>query len=181
MKAFAALAAGTFLLSIAAFAAAPVIPPLKPGLWEHSFTMKSQSGRMEAAMEEAQRQLEQMPAEQRRMMEQMLESQGMVMRPGGGVVKVCLTEADIARGALPEQEGCRQEILEQSRERLRVRFVCEGDPPTSGEGDITFHGPERYTGKATLRTEIDGQPDVMTVDQSGRWLSSDCGDIEPND
>lgn len=172
------MVSGVLLLAAVALAAAPPAP-LKPGLWEHSFTIKSQSGRVEAAITEMQRQIEQMPPEQRRMMEQMMAGQGMAMRPGGGVVKACLTEAEIARGALPQQEGCRQEVLEQSTERLRLRFVCAGDPPTSGEGEIVFHGPERYSGASTLNTELDGRPEVMTVEQAGRWLSADCGDVKP--
>lgn len=34
---------------------------MKPGLWEHSFTMKSQSGKMEQGMAELQKQIAAMP------------------------------------------------------------------------------------------------------------------------
>lgn len=176
MKSIVALA-GALLLAIPVFAAAPVALNLKAGLWEHTFRMGSESGRLEAAMEEMQRQLEQMPPDQRQMMEQMM--QGHMARPGGGTVNICLTQEEISRGAFPQQEGCQQEIVEQSRDRIRVRFVCDGDPPSSGEGEVTFHDPERYTGKATLSAEFDGEPDIMTIEQSGKWLSDDCGDVEP--
>jgi hypothetical protein len=45
---------------------------MKPGLWEHSFTMKSQSGKMEQGMAEMQQQIAAMPPEKRKQMEQMM-------------------------------------------------------------------------------------------------------------
>lgn len=169
--------AGFLLLSAAAMAAVKL--DVKPGLWEHSFTIKSESGQIEAAMAEMQRQLEQMPPAQRQMMEQMMASQGMSLRPGGSSVRACLTAEDIARGELPQQEGCQQQILEQGRDRLRVRFSCAGNPPTSGEGEVVFHNPTHYAGKAVLETAIEGRPERMTVEQVGKWISADCGAIKP--
>lgn len=149
--------------------------PLKPGLWEHSFTMKSESGRVEAAMAEMQRQLANMPPAQRKMMEDMMSGQGLSMRPGGGTIQVCLTQADIERGALPQEAGCSHEIIEQTRERMRLRFVCEG---ASGEGEVVFQGSDAYTGTTTLRTDMEGVTEVMTVQQTGKRLSGDCGSLK---
>ncbi|HJQ63709.1 MAG TPA: DUF3617 domain-containing protein, partial [Burkholderiales bacterium] len=41
---------------------------MRPGLWEHSFTMKSQSGQMEQSRKDMQQQMASMPPEQRKMM-----------------------------------------------------------------------------------------------------------------
>ncbi len=172
--------AGFLLLSAAALVAlAAVALDMKPGLWEHSFTIKSESGQIEAAMAEMQRQLEQMPPAQRQMMEQMMAAQGMSLRPGGSSVKACVTAEEIARGELPQQEGCEQQVLEQGRDKLRVRFSCAGNPPTSGEGEVVFHSPTHYTGKAAFETAIDGRSERMTVEQVGKWISADCGAIKP--
>ena len=56
-------------LSVAALALAAVTASAQtqaPGLWEHSFTMKSDDGKMEKAMAEMQKQLASMPPEQRK-------------------------------------------------------------------------------------------------------------------
>jgi hypothetical protein len=169
--------AGLLLSSAAALAA--VALDMKPGLWEHSFTIRSESGQIEAAMAEMQRQLEQMPPAQRQMMEQMMASQGMSLRPGGSSIRACMTAEEIARGQLPQQEGCEQQILEQGRDRLRVRFSCAGNPPTSGEGEVIFHSPTHYTGKAELETAIEGRTERMTIEQTGKWVGADCGAIKP--
>jgi hypothetical protein len=159
---------GAVLFSMQVSAAEPL--PLRPGLWEHSFTMKSQSGRIEAAMAEMQRQLEGLPPAQRKMMEDMMAGQGLSMGPRGGTIQVCLTEEDIRQGELPQEEGCTQEVLEQTRERMRLRFVCE---QASGEGEIVFQSPEAYTGVTTLRTDIDGETETMVVNQTGKRIG-DC-------
>ncbi|MDX9741629.1 MAG: DUF3617 domain-containing protein [Gammaproteobacteria bacterium] len=160
---------GLVLFSMQLVAAEPL--PLRPGLWEHSFTMKSESGRVEAAMTEMQRQLAGLPPAQRKMMEDMLAGQGLSMRPGGGTVQVCLTKEDIDRGALPQEEGCTHEVLEQTRERMRLRFVCEG---ATGEGEVVFHGPDAYIGVTTLRADIDGETETMVVNQTGKRIGDDC-------
>lgn len=161
---------GLMLFSMQLMAADPL--PLRPGLWEHSFTMKSESGRIEAAMAEMQRQLEGLPPAQRKMMEDMMAAQGLSMRAGGGTVQVCLTEEDIRRGDLPQEEGCKHEVLERNRDRMRLRFVCEG---ASGEGEVVFKGPDAYTGVTNLRTDVDGVTETMVVHQTGKRISGDCG------
>lgn len=60
---------------------------IRPGLWEHSFTIKTQSGEMEAAMTQMQKELAGMPPEQRKMIEQMMELKGVGMGTKGTSVK----------------------------------------------------------------------------------------------
>ena len=66
---------------------------LRAGLWEHSVRMSSQSGRLEAAMKEAQAAMAAMSPEERRMMEQMMGRQGAQFDVSGGQqrVRVCMT------------------------------------------------------------------------------------------
>lgn len=174
MRPLPILLAALLLLPAAAPAAETDI---KPGLWKHTFKIGSESGRLEAAIEEMQRQMEQMPAEQRQMMEQMMRHQG--MQPGGSAVEICLRGDEFSRGELPEQEGCRQEIVERKGNRLRIRFLCEGDPPSSGEGEFVIQDSTHYTGSARVNAELDGEPDVMRIEQVGEWIADDCGDVQP--
>jgi len=95
MKTFIiAAAVGTFLL-ISTQASAQV--RMRPGLWEHSFTVKSQSGQMEKAMADMQQQMASMPPEQRKMMEDMMAKQGMSMGAQGRSVKMCITKEQAER------------------------------------------------------------------------------------
>jgi hypothetical protein len=144
---------------------------MKPGLWEHSFTMKSQSGKMEQGMVELQKQIAAMPPEKRKQMEQMMAQSGVAMGAKVNVVKVCVTPEDAARMDMPKfNDQCKQEV---------VKFTCTGQPPTSGEGEVTFSSPTAYTSKSIVNTSVEGKPERMTMDQSGKWLAADCGAIKP--
>lgn len=153
---------------------------MRPGLWEHSFTMKSQSGQMEKSMSDMQSQMASMPPEQRKMMEDMMAKQGMSMGAGGRSVKMCITKEQAERDELPQQEGrCTQQVLQRTATTMKVKFSCTGNPPTSGESEVTFASPTAYTGKSTVNTTVQGKPERMNMEQSGKWLSADCGSIKP--
>ena len=179
MKFRLVLAAAPFILtSLVAHA-----QTVKPGLWEHSFKMKTQSGQMEAAMAQVQQQMASMPPEQRKMMEQMLASQGVGLGAKGQSVKVCITPEMAAKQDLPQQDGdCKQEILQRSAKSMKFKFTCKGTdgrPPTFGEGEVNFVSPTAYTSKSVINTSIEGKPERMNMDMAGNWLSGDCGNIKP--
>ena len=50
---------------------------IQPGKWKHEYSMSSESGVFEEAMNEVRKQLDALPAAQRRMVEDMMASQGM--------------------------------------------------------------------------------------------------------
>ena len=151
-----------------------------PGLWEHSFSMKSQGGEMEKAMAEMEKQMAAMPPEQRKQMEQMMASRGVGMGAQGTTVKVCLTKEDVARQSEPKfREGCTQQVVQRTGNTMKVKFECSKPQPLSGEGEMTFVSDKAYTGKSTVTTQADGKPRQMTMEMSGKWLAADCGDIKP--
>ena len=153
---------------------------MRPGLWEHSMAMKSQSGQMEAAMAEMQKSLASMPPAQRKQMEQMMAQSGVAMGAKVNVVKVCITPEDAARMEVPKyNDQCKQEVTQRSASTLKFKFTCTGQPPTSGEGEVTFNGPTAYTSKSVVNTRVDGKPERMTMDQAGKWLAADCGAVKP--
>lgn len=153
---------------------------MRPGLWEHSFTMKSQSGQMEKAMSEMQQQMASMPPEQRKMMEEMMAKQGMSMGAQGRSVRICITKEQAERDELPQQDGsCKQQVMQRSSNMIKVKFTCTGNPPASGESEVTFSSPTAYTGKSIVNTTVDGRPERMMMDQTGKWLSADCGNVKP--
>jgi hypothetical protein len=151
-----------------------------PGLWEHSFKMKSQDGELEKAMAEMQRQMAAMPPDQRKQVEQMMAERGMSMGAQGTVVKVCVTKEDVARKAEPQfGEGCTQQVLQRSASGMKVKFECTQPRPMSGEGEMRFISDKAYTGKSTLTAQSNGKAQQMTMEMAGKWLATDCGDVKP--
>lgn len=147
---------------------------IRPGTWQHSFTMKSESGQMEQAIEEALRQLQQLPESQRRMVEEMMARQGIDLGLAGTTVEVCITEEDLRQGSLPQQEGCEQSLEQQDANNFIFEFQCAGDPPYSGSGTLTRVNREHYTGTAEFETRMGGNPERITLVQEGRWLHESC-------
>lgn len=154
-------------------------PKLSPGLWEHSFTMKSQSGKMEKAMKEMQQAMASMPPEQRRQMEAMMGKQGVAIGPQGNSVKVCMSKEDAERDQPPPaQEGCTQ-TAQRSGNVWSISFKCQGPPPSSGNGSVTIQSPTAYSGIINVVTDVDGKAEKVEMATSGKWLGANCGNIKP--
>jgi hypothetical protein len=154
---------------------------LKPGLWQitHQTQGGGDMGRSMAAM---QQQLANMPPEQRKMVEQHMARQGVQAgsTPGGGMaVKVCVTPEMAQRNQVPGQHAdCSSTSQARSGNTMKVAFACT-NPPSKGEGEVTFTSPEAYTSKMTVTTTVQGKPQQMTMNSSGRWLAADCGSVKP--
>ena len=143
---------------------------MAPGKWQHNFTLQTASGEMEKAMAEMQKQLDAMPAQQRRMMEAMMKSQGMMLSGNGGSIEVCVSAEDIARGQLPTQDGCQQQLTEQDG-RYLLSFQC-AKPPSKGTGEFRLINSKAYEGKLTVETQVKGKTETMTMQQQGKWLGN---------
>lgn len=171
----AAVLLGTALLPLSAAA-----QKSEPGLWEYRIALKSGSGRMEGAMAQMQQELAKMPPEQRKMMEQMMASQGMGMAGGANTVRLCISKEQAARDEMPTgDDKCRQTSLTRSGNALRFAFVCEGNPPTKGEGSFTFQGGRAFSGQTVVDTVVEGKPERIESQIQARWLGADCGGIQP--
>ena len=151
-----------------------------PGLWEHSFKMKSQDGELEKGMAEMQKQMAAMPPDQRKQVEQMMAGRGMGMGAQGTTVKVCVTREDVARKAEPQfREGCTQQVLQRTASGMKVKFECTQPQPMSGEAEMSFISDKAYTGKSTLTSQVAGKPQQMNMEMAGKWLAADCGSVKP--
>jgi hypothetical protein len=151
---------------------------IRPGVWEHTATIKSQSGEIEKSMAQMNQQLASMPPEQRKMMENMMASQGVVQNAKGTTVRVCVTKENAKQGLIPASDGqCQQKILRRSGNSVWFKFTCKGNPSSSGEGEYTFIGDTAYKGKMTVRTISQGKTEVIQMNQTGKWISNDCKKI----
>jgi hypothetical protein len=172
------------LLVAAAAAAALSLPvaaqSLKPGLWEVS--NKMDNPQMNQAMAEMQKQLAAMPPAQRKQMEEMMAKQGVKMGSGGAqggmAAQICMTQEMTERGDVPIQGNCK--ITQQSRSgnTTKMAYTC-ANPPSSGEGTFTYHGPEAYSSRTVVKTTVQGKPETITMEGSGKWLKADCGNLKP--
>jgi uncharacterized protein YneF (UPF0154 family) len=155
---------------------------LKPGLWEVTQKIQTQSGETERAMADMQKQMAAMPPEQRKQIEEMMARQG--VKPGGGgdmSVKVCMTKEMIERNDMPMQQqrgDCKTTQQSRSGNTMKMAYTC-ATPPSSGEGEITYIGSEGYSMKMDVTTEVRGKPEKMNMQGSGKWMGADCGTVKP--
>ena len=197
------LVAGLVIISSMSLNAHALKVDMKPGLWEHTFKLDNssmgaitgaQQEQMTAAMEGMKKQMANLPPEQRKMMEDMMAkqgikvtdqgidmgAQGLSISKDGTKVKACITQAEIDRGEMPQaDENCEQKITQVSPKHFKATYVCKGEHASQGEGEIVFQNDKAYTGNMKMVTQINGKPQTIQGDQSGKWLSSDCGAIKP--
>jgi hypothetical protein len=172
-----ALALTAAAISAAGAAPAQAATQLKAGLWEQQLQMKSQSGRLEAALKQAEAAMAAMPAEQRKMMQEMMARRGMGMGVGGPrTVRVCLTQADVERNEPPPQQGCQTQSA-RNGDVWSVTYDCPGQGRS--EGTITLDSPTAYHGQFRLRAQADGHNEVVDMSTQGRWLGANCGAVAP--
>lgn len=171
------------ILPFAVLALAAALPAtaqtLKPGLWE--VTNRMNNPQMDQALAQVQQQMAAMPPEQRRQMEEMMAKQGARMVPsagGGMALQVCMTREMAERNEVPMQEGCAITSQQRTGNSAKMAFTCS-KPPSSGESQVTFAGPEAYTSRMKLTTSVSGKPETMTMEGAGKWLKADCGAIQP--
>lgn len=174
--------AAAALLGLASMSTTASAQQMKPGLWEITNRMQSQGGQMDNQMSQMQQQMAHMSAEQRKMVEDMMARQGMQVGrggPGGMTVKICMTKEMVERNELPSQRGdCKTTQQQRNGNTMTMAFTCT-NPPSSGEGQVTFASPESYTMKMVVNSQVDGQAQRMNMDATGKWLSSDCGNVKP--
>jgi hypothetical protein len=166
---------------------------IKPGLWEFRSTMKTESGALEAAMAEMQSRMATLPPEERRLMQEAMTAHGIEMdvdagsganrggTNGGGthVMRACITPQEAAELQFLTDPDCTQEIVQRRPDSLRIRFSCEGEDPSKGEGTISLQGDSRFTGRFRVESFADGERDTLDMTQEARWLADDCGEPSP--
>lgn len=156
---------------------------LKPGLWEVTNKMQGGSGQMQNAMSEMQKQMASMPPDQRKMMQEQMAKSGVKMGaagPAGGMsVKVCMTREMAEKNEVPAQQGdCKTTSQSRSGNTMKMAFACT-NPASSGEGQVTFNGPEAYSSKMSVSTQVNGKAEKVNMEGNGKWLAADCGNIKP--
>lgn len=173
------------LLSVAvlwALATAAHAQSSKPGLWEHRTTIKSGGGAMAQQMAEMQKQMAALPPDQRKAMEQMMAQQGMSLSADGQTttMRYCLTPEEAAKADVPSHDDdCQYTVTQRSATAMKVRFACTDEGRSTGEGEFQFKGNTAYSGSFSMTTRVDGKAERMVLEQSGQWVSAQCGTVQP--
>lgn len=155
---------------------------MRPGLWEFAGTIKSASGEMESAMDDMRTQMANMSLEERRMMESMMGGHGIQFGIGKGgeqKLKLCITPEEASEFDVQPDPECEQEIIERSGNQLNIRFSCQGELKSDGQGTYTFRGDVEFAGTMVMNTYENGRKDTVEYSQQGKWLGEDCGNLTP--
>lgn len=147
-----------------------------PGLWEFSSEDMEVDGMQMPGMAEMLEQMQALPPEQQAMMKEMLAEQGLQMSETG--VRMCLSQAQIEARELPFQDepGCTQEITEQTDDRWRFRFEC---PDAKGSGETRLVSDREVRSTIESEYRVGDQQGTSRMASHGRWLGTDCGELEP--
>lgn len=154
---------------------------MTPGLWENTFTVQAE-GQIGAALNQAQKYLANLPDSERKMIESMMKDQGVPLGNNHSVVQVCISQEQIDKGQLPQNDkGCSQDVQQLSKNKFSLAFECPAAQGNAkGSGEIQFQNSKNYTGDVSFTTSLAGAaPEVVNVKQSGKWLSADCGNLKP--
>lgn len=171
------------LLPLAACAAgamaAPPAPTIKPGLWETSSKMGG-NAKMQEAMALMQQHMANLSPEQRQRAEGMMAKHGVSIGSDGVAVKMCVTPEMAAQQQLPLQQrgNCTYQHAPMSGNSMKFSFTCT-NPQASGDGSVTFASPTAYTSAMRVTSSATGNAETVNVDSTGRWVSADCGSIQP--
>lgn len=171
------------VLAFSVFALNAHAETVKPGLWEMTNKLQSGSVEMEKAMAEGQKAMADLPPEQRKMVQDMMAKQGVNIgssASGAMSIKICITQEMIDNNELSATAGdCKTTNSPRVGNSMKVSYVC-AKPPSSGEGQVTFAGPEMIYSKMTVTTPTaNGKSEKMSMEGQGKWLSAECGAIKP--
>lgn len=162
-------------------AAAQTLTARKPGLWEIKTT--HQGGPMAEAQKQMEAAMASMPPAQRKQMEEMMRKQGVGMTGQPGAMRLCVSPAAAARQDFTRPDpkaDCQHKVTPVSGSEAKFSFTCKGaGGPSSGEGRVWGLTAEGYQSQMKMQSMHEGKPVTMDMQQTARWLGSDCQGIKP--
>ena len=149
---------------------------VKPGLWEHSIDLKSESGRLEVALELARTQMELLPPAQRKAVEDTLAQQGIKADFVNQTFQNCITEEEAASGSFTfaEDGGCEHTSVRNEGTTTHISFTC-----AQGEGQLELTNGTSYMGTSSMSLNFGGLVENATATHSGRWVGASCAALDP--
>ena len=151
---------------------------IRPGWWEMNNRVSAANAETDLAMSMVLQQLANLSPAQRQTMEQLAASHGVTMptvSTGGAIfVTACVTPDMSALRQLPTgQPGACTSNNVAVAGGMKMAFTC-ANPPSSGQGKLSFIGDTGFTMTMNINTSARGQPEQMTVDTTGKWVGAAC-------
>lgn len=162
-----------------ALAAAPPMPPIKPGLWEVRTVELDADGKPKPPPEQAA--MANMPPELRARMAEMMKARGMPMMDESGAIKMCQSKESMDSGkwqAISAQAGCTADYTLTSPRSWKFHSSCPKLNAQS-DGEVEFTDAENYTTKVTSTAKVLGKTSTTTRVMKAHFLGANCGDIKP--
>lgn len=150
--------------------------PVKPGLWEHDLVLKSDSGRLELALELARAHMALLPPAQRQVLDNLLTRPGVKFDLKNQRFLNCISEEEAATGRFrfAEEGGCEVTRVLNRGPATLVSFVC-----AQARGELVLKNASEYTGESSMTLDFNGFIEHATATHSGRWLGTSCAALEP--
>jgi hypothetical protein len=169
---------GAVLLCPAALWAADQPFDIKPGLWEVAST--TQMSGMPPIPN-----LDKMTPEQRARIEGMMKN--MAGTPQTNTTKSCVTregiDKAIAQASSNRNNSCAPKLVSATASKVVLHIDCSREKAeVKSNGDITIErqDSEHFTGNGAMKmTGANGHSMDMKWSMTGRFLSSNCGDVKP--
>ena len=157
-----------------ALAAQAQTAPIKPGLWQ----VQSEREVNGQKVPDASDRMKNMSPEKRAQFEAMMKQHG-VATDGSGLHQVCYTKENLDYSAWADQAmDCKATFSSHTGSFWKWHTSC----PTMGieaDGEATFLNSQSYMVKSTSVVKKDDKTRTSSNTMTGKWLSSDCGDVKP--
>jgi Protein of unknown function (DUF3617) len=155
---------------------------VKPGLWETTVSSPGGAPGMGAIPQDR---LANLSPEQRAAIEAAMRARG-----GGGsqptVTKSCITAEQLSKPLTFGQDNnrsCKVSLVNSTRSKQEMALSCD-NPNMKATGTLTIESQndEHYTGVLLIHAD-GGDNGGMQINRkfTGKWISSDCGDVKPRD
>jgi Protein of unknown function (DUF3617) len=154
------------------------MPPEQRNAMEQMMSPEARNARMA----QMQKQMANMPPEQRKAMEQTMDMSSNISigSDGSFILKMCITQEMIDRkGWMGQTEGkCTHTVSPAVGNTQKFGFTCT-EPPSNGEGTVTFLSKTSYTSSMKINTMRNGKPESIAFEASSKFLGADCGSVKP--
>lgn len=151
-------------------------PDILPGLWKFNVSVKSESGHVESAINQAIIAFESLPPEQKALMNQVMKKTGIErLNLQNQTFERCITQAEIENFSLPNpKESCTQNLQQTAPDRYALTMSCKNNPPMKGTGELRILNNKQMLGQVALETEFTGKAENMQFIQQANWITGDC-------
>ena len=98
------------------------------------------------------------------------------------VIRQCMRQEDIDNAAqrmAGNNQSCKPTVLTSTSTELHVRAECTGQQSGNADIHLLVPDPKTMNGTVHITGNMGGRPMTMHRTLQGRWLSANCGDVQP--